>query len=202
MQDLPETRASLILKLQNADELAAWDEFAAVYGPVIFRSARRLGLQSADADDCVQEVLSAVARSVEAWLERDDRGAFRAWLFRITRNTAVNFLTRRKHQAWAAGGDHAAHQLQELQVRSQASSRFDLEYRRSLFLRSSAIVQQQVSESTWQAFHRSSVLQEPIEQVAADLQLSVGSVYIARSRVMKRLQNVVRSLQENSDDEV
>ena len=60
----PDTRASLILRLQDATDVAAWDEFAEVYAPAVYRSARRMGLQAADADDCAQEVLASVARSV------------------------------------------------------------------------------------------------------------------------------------------
>ena len=99
----PETRASLILRLQDAADVVAWDEFAEIYAPVVYRSARRQGLQAADADNVVQEVLAAVAQSVTQWLQRDDRGPFRKWLFRIARNTAIDFLTRRKHRAWAEG---------------------------------------------------------------------------------------------------
>ena len=83
----PETRDSLILRLQDANDIVAWDEFAEIYAPVVYRSARRIGLQSADADDVVQEVLAAVARSVKDWIARSDRGAFRAWLFRIAPET-------------------------------------------------------------------------------------------------------------------
>ena len=72
MPSPPETRASLILRLPDAADARAWDEFAAVYAPLVYRLARRQGLQPADADDLVQEVLSAVARSVEGWLASDE----------------------------------------------------------------------------------------------------------------------------------
>ena len=196
----PETRASLILRLQEAADIAAWDQFAEIYAPVIYRSARRLGLQAADADDVVQEVLTAVARSVTEWIGRDDRGTFRAWLYRIARNTAIDFLTRRKHRPWASGGSKAAQQLNEAEAATHVSSRFDLEIRREILARASHIVRSRVSETTWQAFHRTAVLGEPINLVADQLGVSLGSIYIARSRVMKRLQNAVKSFEEGSND--
>lgn len=198
----PETRASLILRLQDAADIAAWDEFAEVYAPVVYRSARRLGLQAADADDVVQEVLAAVAQSVKGWIVREDRGAFRAWLYRIARNTAIDFLTRRKHRPWADGGDEATRQLNEIEAAGDVSSQFDIEVRREIFARASDRVQSQFSDTTWKAFHRTAVLGEPIEAVAAQLGVSPGSVYIARSRVMKRLQSVVKSFEEISNDEM
>ena len=60
-QSLPETRASLILRLQNADDVVAWDEFAELYGPVVFRAARRRGLQGAEFKQ------SSIARSSRRW---------------------------------------------------------------------------------------------------------------------------------------
>ncbi|MDZ4849554.1 MAG: sigma-70 family RNA polymerase sigma factor [Pirellulaceae bacterium] len=103
----PETRASLILRLPNAADVAAWDEFVLVYGPVLFRAARRQGLQPTDADDLVQEVFSAVAKQVGDWFQRDDRGRFRAWLLRIARNIAVNLLTRKPFGATGVGSDNS-----------------------------------------------------------------------------------------------
>ena len=197
----PDTRASLILRLRDAADVVAWDEFTEIYGPVVFRLATRHGLQPADADDLIQEVFAAVARSVSRWLERDDRGSFRAWLFRIARNHAIDFLTRRKHRPWATGGDDAARTLEEIaDVDDDVSSDFDIEYRREVFRWASQRVRESVAETTWMAFWLTSVEERPIKEVAEQLALSVGSVYIARSRVMKRLRALVRQYEEFADD--
>ena len=71
-----------------------------------------------------------------------------------------------------------------------------------MFLRASELVRGKVSESTWQAFYRTSVLEEAVDEVANQLKVSIGSVYIARSRVMKRLQEAVRSLEDSSHAEL
>jgi DNA-directed RNA polymerase specialized sigma24 family protein len=68
-----QTRASLILRLQDAEDTAAWDEFATIYGPVVFNVAASRGFQAADADNLVQGVFMAVASSISAWLGRDGR---------------------------------------------------------------------------------------------------------------------------------
>jgi uncharacterized protein (TIGR03067 family) len=44
----PETHASLLLQLQNSGNQEAWLEFVSIYRPIIYRLARRRGLQDAD----------------------------------------------------------------------------------------------------------------------------------------------------------
>ncbi|MEM9644052.1 MAG: sigma-70 family RNA polymerase sigma factor, partial [Planctomycetota bacterium] len=82
------------------------------------------------------------------------------------------------------------------------ADQLDFEVRREIFARASEQVRARVSETTWQSFHRTSVLGHPIAAVAEQLGITLGSVYIARSRVMKRLQDTVQSIEESSDDDL
>jgi len=199
MPDLPETRASLIRRLPDAADARAWDAFVGLYGPLVYGIARRNGLQPADADDVVQQVLSAVARSVESWLARRDRGPFRAWLLAIARNAAINALTRRSTRAIGAGGERASERLlaQAAGDNGDLASEFDLELRRAIFQQAAEGVRSEVTERTWQAFWLSTVEQQPIAAVAEQLSMSPGSVYIARSRVMARLREAVKTYESD-----
>ena len=67
MSQPPTTRASLILRLRHPDDAAAWEEFVAIYQPLIFRLAKSRGLQDADAFDVAQEVLARVAGAINRW---------------------------------------------------------------------------------------------------------------------------------------
>jgi len=189
----PETRASLILRLPDAADVAAWDEVVAIYTPLIRRLAFAQGMQPADADDLVQEVFSAIARSVSQWLDRTDRGGFRAWLLTIARNAAVNYLTRRGTRTLATGDDDAAAMLAEVPApASEVSSQFDQEYRREVFRWAAAQVKCQVAETTWSAFWMTQVEGISVAEAARRLEVSVGTIYVGRSRVMSRLKEVVK----------
>jgi DNA-directed RNA polymerase specialized sigma24 family protein len=59
-------------------------------------------------------------------------------------------------------------------------------------------VRDQVHESTWSAFWMTCVEGVSIESAATELQLTTGAIYIARSRVLSRLRQLIQ--QWESDD--
>jgi RNA polymerase sigma-70 factor (ECF subfamily) len=148
-----------------------------------------MGLQPADADIVVQDVLLAVAQSIQPWLEREERSSFRPWLFRIARNKALDVLTRKATRA-----EHgAAREWDEIaQCESAAASHWDFEYRWELFSRAAAEVRRTASESTWQAFWLSSVEERPIAEVARILGVREGVVYLSRCRILDRIRKLVK----------
>jgi len=197
----PETRVSLILRLPNASDADAWNEFVAIYRPVVFSLARRGGLQQADAEELTQEVLLAVASSVSRWQPDEQRGRFRTWLARITHNLLVNFLIQRRRRGWKCGGSDLREWLYQ-QADPTAVAEAEMvrnEYRRGLFWASSKRVRQQVQESTWQAFYRTAVLGQPASEVAESLKQPVAAIYVSRSRVLARLKKEVLRLDSLED---
>lgn len=195
----PETRESLIRRLPDAADGEAWELFVDVYGPLLFRLARSKGFQQADAEDFVQEALTAVSRAISKWVEREDRGPFRAWLFRIAQNLAINFLSRPKHQRPGTGNREVAVLLDELPARDDAVSQlFEEEYRRELFHWAADHVRTQVSEKQWNAFWLTSVDELAIDEVAQQLGMSTGGIYIARSRITKRIRDRIQNYEEQS----
>ena len=190
------TRASLILRLKDAEDVAAWDEFAAIYAPVIFRVATSRGFQAADAENLVQEVFLAVANSVANWLERDDRGRFRAWLLRIARNESIDMLTERATRPLGRDGSTADRDLANLPARDEFSSALDLEYERAVFHWAAEQVRAAVSVQTWDAFWLTSIDGLSVNEVAERLNTRPGNVYVSRSRVMSRVKQLVQEYED------
>ena len=72
------------------------------------------------------------------------------------------------------------------------------EYRRELFRWAAERVRQQVSERQWMVFWLTSVEERPIAEVAEEFEMSVGSIYVARSRITKRIREMIREHEEQS----
>ncbi|MFO0942692.1 MAG: sigma-70 family RNA polymerase sigma factor [Pirellulales bacterium] len=192
----PETRASLILRLQDARDVAAWDCFESVYAPVIHRVALRQGLQPSDAENVVQEVMMRVARSVNQWLVNQQRGPFRAWLIRIARNETLRLLTRPATKAWNQFGDSASQLANVPNYESKVVGELTAEYQREVFLWAAERVRAEVEESTWLAFWLTHVEGLSVREAAKQLNVKPGNIYFGRSRVMNRLKLSVLQFEE------
>ena len=196
MTEFPETRDSLLVQVRSPANREAWDQFALIYRPVIYRLARRRGLQDADAQDLAQQVLVSVASAIGRYEKSGESVRFRHWLRTVTRNAIVNALSRQPHDR-AAGGSSAADWLVEQPVADpEADAQVELEYRRELYLRAGRIVRRDVEPDTWRAFELTVIENESAGEAAARLQMQVGSIYAAKSRIMRRLREVVKELEQ------
>ncbi|MCE2793458.1 MAG: RNA polymerase sigma factor [Planctomycetota bacterium] len=193
MRNAPDTRASLLLRLQQPDDERAWQEFVEIYQPLIERLVTRYGLQPADAQDISQEVLTRVAKAIPEWEHDPARGTFRGWLTRVTRNLTIEQLRTRARRPLT---NPESGQLEQFQ--RDADSIFQLEQQRELFGWAARKARDQFVPTTWQAFWLTAVEQRSPSEVAEQLGLSTGAVYIARSRVMARLRELIEQTEFDS----
>lgn len=195
----PETRPSLMLRLREPQDQQAWAEFVSIYEPLILRVLRQRGLQEADARDVTQQVVLAVTQAVERWQPDGQHASFRRWLFSIARRLALRFLERGQTKR-AIGGTDMLKLFDSLpEPEHRTTALFDDEYRNEIFRWAAEQVRSEFRESTWQAFWRTCVLNESIVDVADRLGISVGSVYVARSRIIARLRVAVEEFEADHD---
>lgn len=200
----PETRHSLLLRLRDPQDQQAWTEFVSLYEPVLLRLLNHRGLQDSDARDVTQQVIVAVMRAVETWRPDGREASFRRWLFAIARKSALKFIERGHRRIdtsrRGAGGTDLLEFLNSLpEPAHRTAAEFDNEYRSQLFQRAAEQVRSEFRDSTWQAFWQTCVLQHPVADVAHDLGLSAGCVYVARSRVIARLRRHIEEFEARHD---
>lgn len=194
MTSSPETRASLLIRVRDPADQAAWQEFVEIYRPVILRLARHKGMQPADADDVAQQVLLSVAKAVEEYDPR--RARFRTWLHRIARNAILNALTRGKPDRGSGDTGMRAILSQHESHDGPDSDLLRLEYRREVFRWAAKQVRKEFQDDTWSAFWLTAVDGRDGDSVAQELGKSRGAIYAARSRVTRRIQEKATEFEE------
>ena len=190
MPELPDTSHSLISRVKDLSDGASWAEFVRIYQPVVFRMARRRGLQHADAEDVIQQVFVSISGSIDRWTTTDGAPPFRAWLTTVARNAITRALTRRPRDL-ATGSTSVADVLDAQTDSSQLSAELLVEARREVVLWAAEQIQSEFSADTWAVFWRTSVEGVSIADMAAASGRSAGAIYVARFRVISRLKKKV-----------
>ena len=179
------TPVSLLERLRSSKDSSAWHLFASIYTPFLYKQAQHLNLQIADAADLVQEVLLVAFHKLPSF-QYDPKGSFRKWLVTIARNKWILNYRRCSPQVGIALPDvPAPDEREELEEK---------EYRYFLVRQALSNIQSGFPITTWTAFQEYALAGLPAHQVAARLGLTINSVYVAKSRVLKRLRDELAGL--------
>jgi RNA polymerase sigma-70 factor (ECF subfamily) len=184
----PSLTSLSLLEAVRARDPEAWQRLAPLYGPLVYGWCRRQGLQAGDAEDVVQDVFLTVAARVADFRREREGDTFRGWLWTVMRHKIGDWIRRRNKQPQAAGGTDAYQHLQTTPAPDAGEADGD-SGAASLYRRGLDLIRAEFEERTWQAFWRVAG-QDPAD-VAAALGLSRNAVYVAKSRVLRRLREVL-----------
>ncbi len=196
------TRQSLLRRLKNLDDQRSWQEFFNLYWKMIYRLARRAGLNDADAQDVVQETIIAVARNLPEFNYDPAVGSFKSWLSQMARWRITDLLRKRQFQS---GGQKFAREarLSASAVESYAAneeldlrSAWDEEWETNIFEAASAKVRRQVSSAHYQMFDLHVLKQVPAKEVSKRLGVKLADVYVAKYKVSRLLKKQVKLLEK------
>lgn len=176
------TPASLIEQLRHRTGGAEWTQFVELYSPVLLDWTRRLGVPEADRADLIQDTFVALLRALPA-SRYDPSRRFRNWLYAILANLWKDRLRRRSHGSLAVDVPEAS-----------TDGADEAEYRALLVRRALQIVRPEFADTAWKAFAGTALDGRPIGGVAAELGVSHNVVYLAHSRVLRRLRTVLGEL--------
>ena len=137
--------------------------------------------------------MRAVAQAIGKFEYDPREGKFRNWLLTVVRSKFHNFMAQQQRQPDLAGKTTLQFML-DRQPPATEDSEWEAEYYRSIFQWAAGRIRSEFQESTWQAFWRTTIDERDGKAVAESLGLSVGAVYVAKSRVIARLKEEIRSL--------
>src|SRR3954452_11641403 len=191
---MDETRQSLLLRAQDG-ETEAWEDLTGLYRPLIIGWLHRQGVRGGDLEDLGQEVLLSVVRHLPGFQHSGQRGAFRSWLRTVVCSRTADYWRAINAGTQASGGSVATAALQQIaDPDSDLNRQWDEEHDRYVLDCLLDMVEEEFEPVTLKAFRRLAVDGASGAEVAQELGLSVGAVYVAKSRVLQRIRQDAEGL--------
>lgn len=194
---LPGTRQSLLVRLSKQHQ-PSWFEFAEVYEPFLRNLVRRHGVPDSDCEDVVQQIMLGVTKSLDSFSDDGRPESFRRWLNVVARNAAIKFMTGERKRSQAAGGTDMLAAFQNLSNDESDLKEQDLAgYRRELIVWAAESVKNEFQPNSWAAFRETMINHRSVDEVASELNVSAGSIYMSRSRVLARIRQKVSAVEQD-----
>lgn len=190
-EDAALTRVTLLKRLRDPADQESWREFYETYAVMVRGLARKRGLTSHEAEDVAQEVFKRLVKEIQTFEHNHRPGAFRNFLYRLTRWRADDKL-RESRRDYAA----AAHQMRDEEDGTSTIDQvpsplgpdaFELEARRHLLSVLFQSIEGQVPAKHLQVFQLHVIDEVPIDQVAQMFKISQATVYVIKHRVAQKL---------------
>ena len=198
------TRKSLLAKVKAGDEIS-WAEFYAAYKPLILLCGGDCLLSPAECDELVQQVMAEIFQKDIVGKYDPDRvgddvvfkydpakGRFRHYLRKIVRNQALKIYRKRKK--FVAMDD--ANRAQETIPVDTWDRCWDEEWQKHVLTMALAELRGRVQAETYLAFEMYALHERPVKEVADFLNVSITSVYTAKSRCIVALKEIIATLED------
>ena len=189
------THSSLLRRAATHDS-RAWQELVDLYGPLISKWCRRTGADWHMTADCIQEVFLVLAKRLDTFRPTGASGAFRTWLWSITKNKLIDLFRASNRQPLATGGSTAHLALQAVAseqdwLRDEPTEPIDIS---SLTRRAIEQVRSEFTSLSWTVFERTVVDGIETSIVSRELGLSPSAIRQAKSRILRRLRQQLGDL--------
>jgi RNA polymerase sigma-70 factor (ECF subfamily) len=95
---MPTTRGTLLERVRDPEDARAWEQFFALYAPLLESYARALGLRAADSEEIRDQCLATVVQRISDFRYERRRGSFKGWLHRIARDKVVDWMRKPREE--------------------------------------------------------------------------------------------------------
>ena len=175
---------TLLQRIRQPDDQAAWNRFVDLYSPMLFAWAKRAGMSEHDAVDLVQDVFLVLMAELPRFEYDATRKNFRGWLKTITVNKCRE-RQRRKNPVAAPGGSEGG--LSAIVDDATVEAFWEGEYRQHLIAQALRLMQSDFEPQTWQAAWLALTTDRTAADIGSELGLAEASVWVAKSRVLRKL---------------
>jgi RNA polymerase sigma-70 factor (ECF subfamily) len=182
------THTTLLTRVSKGVDPDAWKDFSDRYLELIRGFAIRYGLQAADCDDVAQEVLLALSKSMTDFIYDPTKGKFRSYLKTVTLRMIFQNLRQKKGQRVLSDIDSAERNAYKS---PDVEELWEKEWEQYHVRQAMKRIASEFNEQDRLAFSLYVVKNRPAAETAQQLGLSMDQVYQAKSRILKRLGQLI-----------
>jgi RNA polymerase sigma-70 factor (ECF subfamily) len=188
------TSPSLLLRVRDPADAAAWRAFVDVYGPLVYGHCRSRGLAHEDAEDVTQEVFARVSEGIRSFEYRPEVARFRTWLLTVVNNETCRLRQKKARTVSGTADEAALAEAAAAGAETAWTAAFNARVLHVALERS----RPHFEADTWRAFELVWLEDRPAAEAARTLGRPIDWVYVAKSRVQKRLWEEVVQLADDS----
>lgn len=192
MSDSWNTQKTLLQRIQDSDDIKAWDDFVRYYESFIKMVLRKSNVSLNEEDDLVQKILLRIWKGLPKYEYKREKARFRTWLSTIIRNAIITHINRLKDK----GSKHAKY-LKGVDVVSEACIEQIIDQEWLNYVASIAMIKvKEVFSGNAIEVFRLSLEERSARQISEELNITEESVFVLRSRVKSRLKKEIAQLRE------
>ena len=198
--ELIATRESLLSRLKDWEDAKSWREFFDAYWKLIYKTARKAGLDATEAQDAVQETLVTVCKNIRTFKYDRKRGAFKSWLL-ITATWRIRDQVRKRKRLQLVPFEHLEGEGGVTEIADPSEDTiariWDEDWERTLTEAAIEKVKNAIAPKEYQIFDLAVLRDWPTRKIASTLNVNIGYVYLVKHRTAARIRREFRKLQED-----
>jgi len=198
------TSMTLLDKARQHDE-QAWESIVKLYAPLVYRWCKRAGMSYHDIENLSQEVFTIAYRKLDRFQKLSESDSFRGWLYTLVRNKRIDWLRKQKNQVDAVGGSRIMRMQQQIPDETfEESDEMEASDEEDLFLFNQALqlIRQEFGTRDQRIIELLLCENEDPLKIALELGVSRNTIYIVKSRVMRRLREEFAGLFDAADESI
>lgn len=185
------TRGSLLSAVRRGDEVG-WDEFYAMYKPLILLRGGDKRLNQSEKEELVQLVMLSFFNTSKTFRYDTSQGRFRAYFRRIIDNKACDIMRKRQDGTVSIETDDFG--IDQLPV--EAEDKWEYEWRQLVLAQAFEELKQKCEPTTLQSYDYFVRQNLPAKEVAKLLNIKPNAVYQHKARVEEMLREIVKTLDD------
>ena len=196
------TSASLLERVRDHDDDAAWERLYDIYVPVIMRICRANHCSEDIVLDVVQETLVRLMRYLQTLNYDPAKGKFRSYLYRVVQ-TSLSRTRRRQYDFRFINPEEMNRQSMDDFLGADENEFYqdwEQEWQRALLEKALIRVKLKVAPRTFESFRQSVLEGRPPGVVAEQLGISRNAVYQHRNRIGCLIRKEVDAIRKETGD--